>query len=107
MDLQVEIPLQYVIISIFVGYLYFYISKKEYNDILSWISIELGCISGFILATIAVFVGLISSNVFTLDDFVMSSIILGIQCMVVGVILVMVGGVFAVTVKRILSNLKR
>jgi hypothetical protein len=95
-----------VILSLFIGYLYFYLSQTEYKDILSWTSIKLGCISGFTLSTIAVFVGLISSNAFTLDDFIFSSIIFGIQCMVIGVILVMIGGVFAITVKRILSNLK-
>jgi hypothetical protein len=107
MDLQVEIPLQYVIISLFIGYLYFYLSQTSYSSIISWSSIKLGCISGFILSTIAVFVGLISSNAFTWNEFIMSSIEIGIQSMVLGVILVMIGGVFAITVKRILSKYKR
>ncbi len=106
MDLQVEIPLHYVIISLFIGYLYFYLSPRSYNSIISWISIKLGCISGFTLSTIAVFVGLISSNALTLNEFIWSSILLGIQCMVIGVILVMIGGVFANTVKQILSKFK-
>jgi hypothetical protein len=105
MDLQVEIPLHYVIISLFIGYLYFYLHPRSYSSIISWISIKLGCISGFTLST--VFVGLISSNALTLDEFIWSSILLGIQCMVIGVILVMIGEVFAITVKRILSKFKR
>ncbi len=95
-----------MIISLFIGYLYFYLSQTDYKDIISWTSIKLGCISGFILSTIAVFVGLISSNAFTVNEFILSSIEIGIQCMVIGVILVMIGGVFAITVKRILSNFK-
>jgi hypothetical protein len=106
MDLKVEIPLHYVIISLFIGYLYFYLYQTGYKRIISWTSFKLGCISGFTLSTIAVFVGLISSNAFTWDEFISSSIEIGIQCMVIGVILVMVGGVFAITVKRILSNFK-
>ncbi len=106
MDLQVEIPLQYVIISLFIGYLYFYLYQRSYNSIISWTSIKLGCISGFTLSTITVFVGLISSNAFTLNEFIVSSIVIGIQSIVIGVILVMMGGVFAITVKQILSNLK-
>ena len=57
--------LHYVLISIFIGYLCFYLYQRSYTSIISWTSIKLGCISGFTLSTIAVFVGLISSNAFT------------------------------------------
>ncbi|MBZ2166846.1 hypothetical protein [Methanobacterium spitsbergense] len=67
----------------------------------------MGCISGFTLSTIAVFIGLIISNAFTLNEFILSSIEIGILGMMIGVILVMIGGVFAITVKRILSKFKR
>ena len=107
MDLTVEFPIECVVISIFIGYMYYYMVDADYQDIFSLTSVKIGCISGFTLSTIAVLYGLISANVFTLSDFIESSVCIGIQAMFVGIVLVVIGGLFAVTVKRILSKFKR
>jgi hypothetical protein len=106
MDTNINIPLNYVIISIFFGYLYFYLADVGYRDILSLTSVKLGCISGFILSTLAVLIGLLEANAFTLNEFIESSIFIGILGMIMGVVLVMIGGLFAVTVKNILRKCK-
>lgn len=106
MDLYVEIPLHYVIISIFIGYMYFYIFSSDYRDLLSLKTAVIGCVSGFSLSTIAVLFGLINANAFSLNEFVDTTMIIGILNMVMGVVLVMVGGTCAITVKRTLKNIK-
>jgi hypothetical protein len=104
---DVSFPIEYVIISILIGYLYYYLKDVDYHEILSWTSIKIGCISGLLFGTLAVLVGLLESNVFSWDNFFLSIIILGIPSMIIAILLVMIGGYFAVTVKRILGTLKR
>ena len=104
---DVGFPIEYVIISVFIGYMYYFLKDVDYHEILSWTSIKIGCISGLLLAILAVLVGLLKFNAFSWDNFFLSIIILGIPSMIIAILLVMIGGYFAVTVKRILGNLKR
>jgi len=105
MDLYVEIPLYYVIISLFIGYMYFYLYSENYDEILSWKSVVIGCVSGFSLSTIAVLVGLLNAHVLTMYEFVDNSMTMGIISMFIGIILVLVGGTCAITVKRTLIKI--
>ena len=104
---NIEFPLEYIIISIFIGYMYYYLIDVDYHEILSWTTIKIGCISGLFLTILAVLVGLLDANVFSWDDFFLSVVILGIPCIIIAILLVVIGVYFAVTVKRILQNLKR
>ena len=101
---NVGFPIEYVIISIFIGYMYYYLVDVDYNEILSLTAIKIGCISGLLLAILAILVGLLDSNVFSWDDFFISVLILGIPSMIIAILLVMIGGYFAITVKRILKK---
>lgn len=102
---SVEFPIEAVVISIFIGYMYYYMVDRD--DVLSWTSIILGCISGFVLSTFGVLYGLVTANAFTFQEFVESSLIIGVQSMVVAIVLVIIGGYLAITIKQFLINLKR
>ena len=62
---DIGFPIEYVIISIFLGYMYYYLKEVNYHEILSWTSIKIGCISGLLSATLAVLVGLLEYNAFS------------------------------------------
>ena len=64
-----EFPIECVIISIFVGYMYYYLHDADYHEILSCTSIKIGFFSGLLLAILAILVGLLESNAFSWDDF--------------------------------------
>ncbi len=83
---DVSFPIEYVIISIFIGYMYYYLEYVDYHEILSWTSIKIGFISGLLLATIAVLVGLLKFNAFSLDNFFLSIVILGIPSMIIAIL---------------------
>ena len=51
---DVGFPIEYVIISVFIGYMYYFLKDVDYHEILSWTSIKIGCISGLLLAILAV-----------------------------------------------------
>lgn len=102
---NIGIPIEYVIISLFIGYLYYYLTDVEYREILSWTSLKIGSISGLLLAVLAGLIGLMSANVFSWDDFFVLMIFVGIPCMIIATLLVIMGGYFAITTKRILNNL--
>lgn len=102
---SVEFPIEPVVISIFIGYMYYYMVDRD--DILSWTTIKLGCISGFVLSTFGVLYGLVMANAFTLQEFVESSLIIGVQSMVVAIVLVIIGGYLAIVIKQLLINIKR
>lgn len=104
---DVGFPIECVIISIFIGYMYYYLHIADYHEILSWTTIKIGCISGLLLAILAILLGLLESNAFSWDDFFVSVVIFGIPSMIFAILLVMIGGYLAVTVKRILRNTKR
>jgi hypothetical protein len=104
---EVEFPLQYIILSIFIGYMYYYLKDGDYHEILSWTTIKIGCISGLLLAIIAVLVGLLSANAFSWDNFFQSVVVLGIPSIIISIILVIMGGYLAVSIKRILNNFNR
>jgi hypothetical protein len=103
----VEFPLEYVIISIFIGYMYYYLNDVDYHEIISWITLKIGFISGLILAIIVVLVGLLRANAFSWGNFFQSVVVLGIFSIIVAIILVIMGGYLAVSVKRILQNFNR
>jgi hypothetical protein len=107
LDLDLEIPLYYVLISIFIGYMYFYLYQLDYQDILSKTSLLIGSISGFILSSIAVLVGLVTNNAFSFGMFVETSIMIGIQAGLAGIVLVMMGGICAITVKCLFERIKK
>jgi hypothetical protein len=107
MDLYIEIPLNYVLISIFLGYMYFYLYPLNYRDIVSKKSIIIGFISGFILSSIAVLVGLVTTSAFSLEMFVETSIIIGIQAGIVSIVLFMLGGICALTIKGLFERIKK
>ena len=104
---NIEFPLEYIIISIFIGYMYYYLKDRDYHDILSWSTIKIGFISGLLLAILAVLVGLLNANAFAWDDFFLSVVTLGIPSIIVAIILVVIGGYLAVAVKRVLQNINR
>jgi hypothetical protein len=104
---NVEFQLEYVIISIFIGYMYYYLNDVGYDEIISWNSIKIGCISGLLLAVIVVLIGLLKANAFTWDNFLQSVVVLGILSIIVSILLVIMGGYLAVSVKRILQNFNR
>ena len=104
---EVEFPLEYVIVSIFIGYMYYYLTDVDYHEILSWTTIKIGCISGLLLAIIVVLVGLLRANAFSWDTLFESVVVFGTFSIIVAILLVIIGGYFAVTVKRILKNFNR
>ena len=104
---NIEFPLGYVLISLFIGYMYYYLIDVDYHEILSGTTIKIGCISGLLLAIIVVLVGLLSANAFSWDDFFFSVVLLGILSMIISILLVVIGGYFAVSVKRTLQNFNR
>ena len=77
------------------------------EDIISWTTIKIGCISGFTLASAAVLYGLVTANAFSVNEFVESSLIIGTQSMVVAIVLVVIGGYYALMVKNLLRNFNR
>ena len=105
MDMIVEFPIESVVISIFIGYMYYYITNRE--DILSWTTIKIGCISGFVLASAAILYALITANAFTVEEFIESSLIIGVPSVVIAIVLVVIGGYSAIAVKSLLRNFKR
>ena len=44
---DVEFPIECVIISIFVGYMYYYLHDADYHEILSCTSIKIGFFSDY------------------------------------------------------------
>ena len=103
---NVEFPLEYVLISIFIGYMYYYLNDVDYHEIFSWTTIKIGCISGLILAIITVLVGLLGANAFSWGNFFQSVVVLGTFSIIVAILLVIIGGCLAVSVKRILQNFR-
>jgi hypothetical protein len=107
MDTNIEIPVSYNVISIFIGYLYFYLSPLDYKDILTIKTVKLGLLSGLILSFIIILAGLISGNALTLDNFIVSMVLFGVPCIVMDLVLVMVGGLCALTIKNLLKKIHR
>lgn len=66
---DIGFPIECVIISIFIGYIYYYLHDADYHEILSWTSIKIGCVSGLLLFILAILVGLLESNAFSWDNF--------------------------------------
>ena len=107
MDTNIGIPVSYNIISIFIGYMYFYLSPLDYNDIFTIKTVKVGLLSGLILSIIIILTGLIGGNVLTLDNFIVSMVLFGVPSIVMDLVLVMVGGLCALTIKNLLIKIRR
>lgn len=107
MDTNIGIPVSYNIISIFIGYMYFYLSPLDYNDILTIKTVKVGLLSGLILSIIIILTGLIGGNALTLDNFIVSMVLLGVPGIVMDLVLVMVGGLCALTIKNLFIKIRR
>ena len=106
MDTNIGIPVIYNIISVFIGYMYFYLSPLDYDDILTIKTVKVGLLSGLILSTIIILTGLIGGNALTLDNFIVSLVLIGAPSIVMDLVLVMVGGLCALTIKNLLKKIR-
>ena len=107
MDTNIGIPVNYNLIAIFIGYMYFYLSTLDFKDVLTIKTVKVGLLSGLILSIIIIFTGLIIGDALTLDNFLVSLVLFGVPSLVMDLILVMVGGLCALTIKNLLIKIRR
>ena len=103
MDYSTNIPIGYVIISIFIGYLYHYLKSNEYRDVFTIQTMLIGFVLGGLISVAAIIISLINTPLWNLEGLIASSIVL-----IYGIFLSMgfiaVGGVMAIIIKKTLSR---
>jgi hypothetical protein len=105
MDGSIEMPIGYVVISIFIGYMYYFLKSDNYKDVISFKSIKVGIVSGVLISLIVIFVGLIEANSLDLDNFLVS-LILVVFGIIFSIFFVLIGGLLGIAIKRILKRLR-
>ena len=103
MDGLIEIPIGYVVISIFIGYMYYYLNSDNYKDVISFKSVEVGIVSGVLISLIVILVSLIEANSLDLGNFLVSLILI-VYGIIFSIFFVLIGGLLGVAIKRILKR---
>lgn len=106
MDMSIEIQyIGFLIISIFIGYVYHYLKTTGYKSVLSLNSLIVGTITGFLISVVAIVVSLINTPLWSVSGLLTSSILV-IYSIILSIGFVVIGGIMAVTIKRIINGLK-
>ena len=102
MDYSTNIPIGYVIISIFIGYIYHYFKSNEYRDVFTIQTMLIGFVLGGIISVGAIIISLINTPLWNLEGLIASSIVL-IYGIFLSIGFTAVGGVMAILIKKTLS----
>ncbi len=97
-----NIPIGYVIISIFIGYLYHYLKSNEYQDVFTVETMLIGFILGVLISVVAIIISIINTPFWNLEGLMASSIVL-IFGIFLSIGFIAAGGVMAILIKKILS----
>lgn len=106
MSTSIEIPINYTLISIFIGYMYHYLQSNDYGDVISLKTVKIGIISGGLISVTLIIISLLSANSLNIPSF-LTSLIIVVFGMIVSIISVVIGGISGIAVKRIISNRRR
>lgn len=101
MEMLLEVPINSVVASVFIGYMYHYLKSNDYMDVISLKSLEIGAISGFVISTMTIIVTFITHTFFNIIGLLTASILI-IPSIILSIMLVVVGGLSAITVKNII-----
>jgi hypothetical protein len=102
--MEISIPLETGLIPLIIGYMYHYLKSNYFEDIITLKSLLLGIVSGFLIAFITLLITFINTPFFKLEYIFVGSFGFYIIDMLLGVILVIIGGLFAITIKSILKK---
>ena len=101
--MNIEFPVNYVVISIFIGYMYHYLQSEYYNDVISLKSVKVGIVSGFLISSTIIVVSLITTNSLDLIN-VLGSMMVLVLGIIISIVVVLIGGLLAITVKKIIIS---
>jgi len=105
--MEISIPVNTIIISIFIGYMYHYLKSDCYMDVISFKSLILGVISGFLIIFITLILTLINTPFFNISDILLFFSILIIESIGFSIVLVVVGGLLAIPIKNFIISYKQ
>jgi len=105
--MEISIPVNTIIISIFIGYIYHYLKSDCYMDVISFKSLLLGVISGFLIIFITLILTLINTPFFNISDILLFFSILIIESIGFSIVLVVVGGLLAIPIKNFIISYKQ
>jgi len=104
--MEISIPINTIIISIFIGYMYHYLKSDCYMDVISFKSLILGVIAGFLIIFITLILTLINTPFFNIS-YIPIYYILIIETIGLSIVLVVVGGLLAIPIKNFIISYKQ